>query len=100
MNGLKTTAQSSKQEVERLQLQLKEKEEKASKERRLLNEEVLKLKENLKKMKLESEEKDKRVLAAEANVAALQKQSEDLLLEYDRLLEDNQNLQSQTLGYK
>ncbi|KAI3980378.1 hypothetical protein MKX01_003917 [Papaver californicum] len=100
MCGLKTKAQFCKEEVEKLQLKIKEKEEKASKERRLLNEEVSKLKENLKKIKSESEEKDKRVLAAESDVAALQKQSNDLLLEYDRLLEDNQNLQSQNLGYR
>ena len=43
-------------------------------------------------MKLESEEKDKRVESAESHVAALPQQAADLLLEYDRLLEDNQNL--------
>ncbi|MQL81800.1 hypothetical protein Taro_014251 [Colocasia esculenta] len=40
---------------------------------------------------------DKRAEAAEAHVLALQKQSEDLLLEYDRLLEDNQILQSHSV---
>ena len=51
-------------------------------------------------MKLECEEKDKRVESAESHVAALQKQAADLLLEYDRLLEDNQNLQTQAMGYR
>lgn len=94
---------ASKEELERLQkekTQLKEKEEKASKELKLLQEEISKLSESLKKVKLESEEKDKKVETAEAHVAALQKQAADLLLEYDRLLEDNQNLQNQALGYK
>ncbi|KAJ4954604.1 hypothetical protein NE237_011387 [Protea cynaroides] len=79
---------------------LKKKEEKALKEIKLLQEEISNLTENLNKMKLTWEEKDKKVLLAEAHVAALQKQSEDLLLEYDRLLEDNQNLQSQNLVYR
>ncbi|XP_043718716.1 B-cell receptor-associated protein 31-like [Telopea speciosissima] len=79
---------------------LRKKEEKTSKEIKLLREEISNLTENLKKMKLTCEEKDKQVLSAEAHVAALQKQSEDLLLEYDRLLEDNQNLQSQAIAYR
>ncbi|KAK9140911.1 hypothetical protein Scep_010592 [Stephania cephalantha] len=89
--------------IEKLQKehrQFKEKEVKATKEIVLLKEEISKLKENLKKLKLESEEKDKKVQSAEAHVVALQKQSEELLLEYDRLLEDNQNLQTHILGYK
>jgi B-cell receptor-associated protein 31 len=94
---------ASKEEVERLQkekTQLKENEEKASKELKLLQEEIATLSENLKKLKKESEEKDKRVETAESHVAALQKQAADLLLEYDRLLEDNQNLQVQASGYR
>lgn len=94
---------SSKEEVERLQkekIQLKEKEEKASKEIKLLQEQISTLSENLKKLNLESEEKDKQIETAEAHVVALQKQSADLLLEYDRLLEDNQNLQAQGLGQR
>lgn len=70
------------------------------KELKLLQEEIATLSENLKKLKLESEEKDKRVETAESHVAALQKQAADLLLEYDRLLEDNQNLQTQAMGYR
>ncbi|XP_010247234.1 PREDICTED: B-cell receptor-associated protein 31-like [Nelumbo nucifera] len=103
LGGLRTTARYSKQEVEKLHkdhLQLKEKEVKASEEIKLLQEEISSLKENIKKLKLECEEKDKQVQSAEAHVTALQKQAEDLLLEYDRLLEDNQNLQAQALGYR
>ncbi|KAK9081156.1 hypothetical protein Syun_030519 [Stephania yunnanensis] len=101
--ALKSVVGDSKKDVEKLQKehrQFKEKEEKATKEIVLLKEEISKLKENLKKLKLESEEKDKKVQSAEAHVVALQKQSEELLLEYDRLLEDNQNLQTHILGYK
>ncbi|EOX93880.1 hypothetical protein QUC31_004330 [Theobroma cacao] len=94
--GLRSKVGSSKEEVERLQkerIELKEKDDKASKEIKLLKEEISTLSENLKKLKLESEEKDKKIETAEAHVASLQKQAADLLLEYDRLLEDNQNLQ-------
>ncbi|KAK4846020.1 hypothetical protein QYF36_012066 [Acer negundo] len=95
---LRSNAGSSKEEVEQLQkekLQLKEKEEKASKEMKRLQKEVSTVSENLNKLKLECAEKDKKIETAEAHVTSLQKQSADLLLEYDRLLEDNQNLQNQ-----
>ncbi|XP_022769902.1 uncharacterized protein LOC111313480 [Durio zibethinus] len=101
--GLRSSVRSSKEEVQRLQkerMQLKEKDDKASREIKLLKEEISTLSENLKKLKLESEEKDQKIDTAETHVASLQKQSADLLLEYDRLLEDNQNLQNQGLGYK
>lgn len=101
--GIRGTIGASKEEIERLmkeKMQLKEKEEKATNEMKLLQKEVSYLKENMNKLKLESEEKDKRVETAESHVAALQKQSADLLLEYDRLLEDNQNLQTQAFGYR
>ncbi|XP_073022068.1 uncharacterized protein [Primulina eburnea] len=100
---LRGSTGASKQEVERLEkekLQLKEKEEKAAGEMKRLQKEVLSLTENLKKLNLESTEKDKKFETAESHVAALQKQAADLLLEYDRLLEDNQNLQNQALGYR
>ncbi|KAL5798726.1 hypothetical protein ACOSQ2_003546 [Xanthoceras sorbifolium] len=100
---LRSNAGSSKEEVEQLQkqkLQLKDKEEKASKEMKRLQEELSTLSENLKKLKLECEEKDKKIETAECHVTSLQKQSADLLLEYDRLLEDNQNLQNQAQGYR
>lgn len=98
--NIRGSVKASKEEVENLRnekQQLKEKEEKACKEKKQLQEQMTKLSEDLKKLKLESEEKEKKVETAEAHVVALQKQAADLLLEYDRLLEDNQNLQ---LGYK
>ncbi|KDP26363.1 hypothetical protein JCGZ_17521 [Jatropha curcas] len=99
--SLRSNIGSSKEEVERLQkekMQLKGKAEKASTEIKQLQEQISTLSESLKKLKLENEEKDKQIETAEAHVVALQKQSADLLLEYDRLLEENQNLQAQ--GYK
>ncbi|XWS47217.1 hypothetical protein CRYUN_Cryun14cG0133900 [Craigia yunnanensis] len=101
--GLRSSVGSSKEEVELLQkerMQLKEKDDKASKEINLLKEQISTVSDNLKKLKVESEEKDKKIETAESHIASLQKQSADLLLEYDRLLEDNQNLQNQALGYK
>ncbi|XAR60953.1 hypothetical protein NMG60_11034508 [Bertholletia excelsa] len=101
--GIRGNVRASKEEVQRLEkekLRLKEKWEKASEEIKLLQEEVSKLKEDLNKVKLESEEKDKKIENAEAHVLSLQKQSADLLLEYDRLLEDNQNLQHQIMGHR
>lgn len=101
--GLRRSVGSSKEEVESLQkekMQLKEKEDKASMEIKLLLEQTSTLSENLKKLKLESENKDKQVETAEAHVVSLQKQCADLLLEYDRLLEDNQNLQARATGHR
>ncbi|KAF5192435.1 B-cell receptor-associated protein 31-like protein [Thalictrum thalictroides] len=99
--GLRSKVEDCEQEVGKLQkekLLHKEKEDKSLKEIRSLKEEISNLTENLKKLQLESEEKDKRVLSAEAHVVALQKQSEDLLLEYDRLLD--QTLQGQAVNYR
>ncbi|KAL0459923.1 UNVERIFIED_CONTAM: hypothetical protein Slati_0619500 [Sesamum latifolium] len=100
---LRSNTGVSKQEVEMLEkekFQLKEKEEKAAGEVKRLQKEMSSLTENLNKLRSESAEKDKKVETAEAHVAALQKQAADLLLEYDRLLEDNQNLQTQVLGHR
>lgn len=97
--NLRKNGGSSKKEVEKLEaekLQLKENEEKAKEEINRMQKEISNLSESLKKLKLESKEKDKKIEVAEAHVTSLQKQSADLLLEYDRLLEDNQNLQAQT----
>ncbi|XP_051113359.1 uncharacterized protein LOC127239311 [Andrographis paniculata] len=91
---------ASKQVVESLEKEkseLKEKEEKATGDVKRLQKEVSRLTETLNKLKAESTEKDKKVETAEAHVASLQKQAADLLLEYDRLLEENQNLQ---LGFR
>lgn len=90
----------SKEELEKLEKekqQLKEKEEKSSKEIKTLQDELSKLTEEVKNLKTESQEKDKTIETADAHVVALQKQAADLLLEYDRLLEDNQNLQTQAI---
>ncbi|KAM7266016.1 hypothetical protein ACFE04_003699 [Oxalis oulophora] len=94
---------SSKEDLEQLQKekkQLSEKEEKAFKEVKQLREQLSALTDNLKRLKSELEEKNKKLEIADAHVTSLQKQSADLLLEYDRLLEDNQNLQAQALGSK
>ncbi|KAG4188935.1 hypothetical protein ERO13_A08G195200v2 [Gossypium hirsutum] len=95
---LRSRVGSSTEEVQRLheeRKQLKEKDDKASLEIKKLKEEISTLSKNLKNLKSESEEKDRKIETAEAHVSSLQKQSADLLLEYDRLLEDNQNLQNQ-----
>ncbi|XP_021720072.1 B-cell receptor-associated protein 31-like [Chenopodium quinoa] len=96
--NIRSKVGASKEELEKIEKekqQLKEKEEKASKEITKLQNELSKLTEEIKKLKVESQEKDKTIETADAHVVALQKQAADLLLEYDRLLEDNQNLQNQ-----
>ncbi|KAK1355997.1 Endoplasmic reticulum transmembrane protein [Heracleum sosnowskyi] len=101
LNNLRTTVRDSRQEVERLEkekLKLKENEEKAKEATKLMQKEVSESIRKLDKLKLESKEKETRVETAEGHVAALQKQMADLLLEYDRLLEDNQNLQAHAVG--
>lgn len=57
-------------------------------------EEMATLREKLKQLESDIEAKKKDVHAAEANAVALRKQSEGFLLEYDRLLEENQNLRN------
>lgn len=99
---LRKSANTSREEVEKLQMEnrsLREKEEKSASEIKKLQQDMAKLSEDMKKLKSESEEHQRKASDAEAHVNALQKQSEELLLEYDRLLEDNQILQSQ-LHYK
>uniref|UniRef100_A0A1D1ZLB7 Endoplasmic reticulum transmembrane protein n=1 Tax=Anthurium amnicola TaxID=1678845 RepID=A0A1D1ZLB7_9ARAE len=103
MINLRKIEGASKDEVEKLQkehTQLKEKDVETSHEIKSLRAEIASLTEKIQKLKSESEEKEIRAAAAEAHVVALQKQSEDLLLEYDRLLEDNQILQSQSLAHR
>lgn len=98
--NIRSKVGSSKEEVGKLEKekqQLKDKEEKASKEITALQDELSKVSNEVKKLKIESQEKDKTIETADAHVVALQKQAADLLLEYDRLLEDNQNLQTQAL---
>ncbi|XP_042408519.1 B-cell receptor-associated protein 31-like [Zingiber officinale] len=101
--NLRRTVHTSREEVENLKNEnqrFKKKDATSSSEIKKLNEEVTKLKEKLQKVESESEEQGKRARTAEAHVASLQKQSEELLLEYDRLLEDNQILQAQALSFK
>ncbi|XP_008802267.1 B-cell receptor-associated protein 29-like [Phoenix dactylifera] len=101
--NLRKTVGTSRDEVEKLKKEhhhFKDEEEKSSNERTELREEVCNLTEKLQKLKSEIEELKKRALTAEAHVAALQKQFEKLLLEYDRLLEDNQILQTQALAFR
>ncbi|KAH0453456.1 hypothetical protein IEQ34_017780 [Dendrobium chrysotoxum] len=57
--------------------------------------EIAKLNEQIQQLKTENEKQLKELNAAEANTTALRKQSEGFLIEYDRLLEDNQNLRNQ-----
>lgn len=99
---LRSSTGVSTQEVERLErekLELKEKEEKASGEVKQLQKEIRSLTASIKKLKTEAVDKDVRIETSEAHVVALHKQAADLLLEYDRLLEDNQILQNQAFGY-
>ncbi|KAM0067436.1 putative B-cell receptor-associated protein [Helianthus debilis subsp. tardiflorus] len=101
--NLRKNGGSSKQEIENLnkeKTELQENERKAKEEIIRLKKEISNLTENLQKIKLESKKKDEQVETAEAHVTSLQKQSADLLLEYDRLLEDNQLLQAKVLSYR
>lgn len=100
---LKEVASSSKEEIEKLEkkhVHFKEMEAKTCSELRKLQEEVVCLTEKLQNVKIESEGKEKKTQSAEAHVVSLQKQMEELLLEYDRLLEDNQVLQTQALSFR
>jgi len=64
-------------------------------EHKALAEEISTLKTKISKLESACETKAKDVKAAEINVAALKSQSEGFLLEYDRLVEENQNLRDQ-----
>ncbi|KAI4295928.1 hypothetical protein L6164_035922 [Bauhinia variegata] len=66
-----------------------------SEEIKALEEETSKLRAEVKRLESEFESKSKEVDNAEASIVALRKQSEGFLLEYDRLLEENQNLRNQ-----
>ncbi|KAK6264998.1 hypothetical protein QUC31_013192 [Theobroma cacao] len=66
-----------------------------SNEVKALEEEVTALRAKFKQLESDLETKTKEMNAAEANAVALRKQSEGFLLEYDRLLEENQNLRNQ-----
>ncbi|KAM7500982.1 hypothetical protein LguiA_025396 [Lonicera macranthoides] len=60
-----------------------------------LEEEKSTLRAKVKHLESELEAKAKEASTAEANAVAFRKQSEGFLFEYDRLLEDNQNLRNQ-----
>jgi B-cell receptor-associated protein 31 len=66
-----------------------------SEETKSMEERASKLREEVVRLESELKSKNKEVGVAEANVSALRKQSEGFLLEYDRLLEENQNLRNQ-----
>ncbi|GFY97510.1 B-cell receptor-associated 31-like protein [Actinidia rufa] len=67
----------------------------SSDEFKVSGEEISKLKTKIKQLESECGTKGNEVKAAEANVVALKSQSEGFLMEYDRLLEENQNLRDQ-----
>ncbi|KAM1652731.1 hypothetical protein TB2_005129 [Malus domestica] len=62
---------------------------------KVLENEMATLHTRLKQLESEIETKTKDVHTAESSILALRKQSEGFLLEYDRLLEENQNLKHQ-----
>ncbi|KAK7859907.1 uncharacterized protein LOC112013808 [Quercus suber] len=81
--------------MEAVQKQARGSENGKVEEAKAMEEETAKLREKLKHLESELETRTKEVNAAEANAVALSKQSEGFLLEYDRLLEENQNLRNQ-----
>lgn len=70
-------------------------EDAKAEETKALAEEMTTLRAKLKQLESELEDKAKEIKASEASAVALRKQSEGFLLEYDRLLEENQNLRNQ-----
>lgn len=62
---------------------------------KVLEEETANLRGRVKQLETQLQEKTKEATSAELSTVALKKQSEGFLLEYDRLLEENQNLRSQ-----
>ena len=67
----------------------------SSDELKVLGEEMSRLKSKIKQLESKCETKGNEVKAGEANVVALKSQAEGFLMDYDRLLEENQNLQDQ-----
>ncbi|KAL5730022.1 hypothetical protein ACHQM5_002900 [Ranunculus cassubicifolius] len=67
----------------------------ANSEVKNMEEEITGLKAKVKNLESDCATKAKALQGAEANSLALRKQSEGFLLEYDRLLEENQNLRNQ-----
>ncbi|CAN1222688.1 hypothetical protein LINGRAPRIM_LOCUS641 [Linum grandiflorum] len=63
-------------------------------QKKALQEELTTLRSKLKQLETEMEVKAKEVNTSKANVVALRKQSDGFVLEYDRLLEENQLLRN------
>ena len=70
-----------------------------SEEIKAMEEETAKLREEVKRLESELQSKTEDVDVAEANVSALRKQAEGFILEYGRLLEENQELRSQLQSF-
>ncbi|XP_009357471.2 uncharacterized protein LOC103948199 [Pyrus x bretschneideri] len=66
---------------------------------KVLENEMATLHTRLKQLEFEIETKTKDVHTAESSVLALRKQSEGFLLEYDRLLEENQNFKNRLQSF-
>lgn len=95
--GLQSGAETFKGEVGKLEKEkemFNEKAKQAEEEVKKLEKEVSCLKGEIERVEKECKEKEEQIHTAEDQVNSLQKQAADLLLEYDRLLEENQLLQS------
>jgi B-cell receptor-associated protein 31 len=96
IRGLRTTVDTLKMQAGGTQVSPKEgKEQNDSKASTLLKGEIAGLRQKLQKLTLDCEMMENETKSAEENAKSLQKQAEVFLMEYDRLLEDNQNIQSQ-----
>ncbi|XP_062106090.1 uncharacterized protein LOC133817557 [Humulus lupulus] len=67
----------------------------SAEELKTLEQDIVTLRARIKKLESECETKTGEAKASEVKVEALRKQSERLLMEYDHLLEENQNLRNQ-----
>lgn len=96
IRGLRATVDTLKMQAGGSQVSPKdEKEQTNSKATKLLKGEIAGLRQKLQKLTLDCEMMENETKSAEENAKSLQKQAEGFLMEYDRLLEDNQNLQNQ-----
>jgi B-cell receptor-associated protein 31 len=91
LRGLKKNVEA----VSKQNKMLEEAKHGRSEETMKYQEEITTLNEEMKKLKLQVQEKTEEVHIAEDKTLAIRKQSVSLLLEYDRLLEDNQHLREQ-----
>lgn len=98
IRGLRATVDSLKMQAGGGQVSPKEGKEQNdsdSKARQVLKGEIAGLRQKLQKLTLDCEQMENETKSVEADAKSLQKQAEEFLMEYDRLLEHNQNLQSQ-----